>query len=214
MTDPTPLDFSEAGTLRIARQACAVLGHADAELERLRLGENAIYRVVDAPLVVRIARSPQMLDDVRKEMRVARWLEQAGLPAARLAAETGDDALIVDGRYPVTCWQLIRSTAPVPDEADLRLAHSALIQDTPRWQARGPSNTGEVRPHPDRSRQPQPVPGRAGRTREWTPQELVRARSLLFMAVPRARDELAVIWHGRPSAFLPPEITEPAMAGR
>jgi Ser/Thr protein kinase RdoA (MazF antagonist) len=134
MADPTLLDFSEAGTLRIARQACAVVGHADAELERLRLGENAIYRVVDAPLVVRIARSLQMLDDVRKEMRVARWLEQAGLPAARLAAETGEDALIVDGRYPVTFWQLIRSTTPEPDEADLgRLLRQLHALQPPEW---------------------------------------------------------------------------------
>jgi aminoglycoside phosphotransferase (APT) family kinase protein len=135
MADPTPSDFSEAGTLRIVRQACAATGHGNApQVECLRLGENAIYRVVDAPIVVRVARSLQMLDDVRKEIRVARWLEQAGLPAARLAAETHDDALIVDGRYPVTFWQLIRSTAPNPDEADLgRLLRQLHTLQPPEW---------------------------------------------------------------------------------
>ncbi len=39
-------------------------------------------------------------------------------------------------------------------------------------------------------------------------QELVRARSLLFVAATRARDDLAIIWNGRPSMFLPPEITQ------
>ena len=34
--------------------------------------------------------------------------------------------------------------------------------------------------------------------------ELMRARSLLFVAATRARDALVVSWHGQPSRFLPP----------
>ena len=34
--------------------------------------------------------------------------------------------------------------------------------------------------------------------------ELVRARSLLFVAATRARDALVISWHGQPSRFLPP----------
>ena len=33
--------------------------------------------------------------------------------------------------------------------------------------------------------------------------ELKQARSLLFVAATRARDSLAVTWHGTPSPFLP-----------
>lgn len=33
--------------------------------------------------------------------------------------------------------------------------------------------------------------------------ELMRARSLLFAAATRARDTLAISWHGQPSRFLP-----------
>jgi superfamily I DNA/RNA helicase len=34
--------------------------------------------------------------------------------------------------------------------------------------------------------------------------ELTKARSLLFVAATRARDTLAITWHGAPSPFLPP----------
>jgi superfamily I DNA/RNA helicase len=34
--------------------------------------------------------------------------------------------------------------------------------------------------------------------------ELLRARSLLFVAATRARDSLVISWHGQPSRFLPP----------
>jgi len=33
--------------------------------------------------------------------------------------------------------------------------------------------------------------------------ELMRARSLLFVAATRARDALVISWHGQPSRFLP-----------
>jgi superfamily I DNA/RNA helicase len=34
--------------------------------------------------------------------------------------------------------------------------------------------------------------------------ELLRSRSLLFVAATRARDSLVISWHGEPSRFLPP----------
>ena len=34
--------------------------------------------------------------------------------------------------------------------------------------------------------------------------ELMRARSLLFVAATRARDTLVISWNGEPSRFLPP----------
>ncbi|MFD5319827.1 3'-5' exonuclease [Streptomyces sp. NPDC127098] len=40
--------------------------------------------------------------------------------------------------------------------------------------------------------------------------ELQRARSLLFVAATRARDEPVITWNGRPSRFLPTSIEEAA----
>ena len=36
--------------------------------------------------------------------------------------------------------------------------------------------------------------------------ELMRARSLLFVASTRARDALVISWNGQPSRFLPPGV--------
>lgn len=127
-------DFSEASTHPVLAEACAVTSLDATGAELLRLGENAIYRLATAPVVVRIARSMDVLDDVRKEMRVARWLAGEGFPAAQLIAESGDDALIIRDRYPVTFWRLIRPTEPDPDEATLGALLRELHQlDVPSW---------------------------------------------------------------------------------
>jgi len=47
----------------------------------LRLGTNANYRLAAHPIMVRIA--PGHIEDVRKEVNVARWLAGSGFPAAR-----------------------------------------------------------------------------------------------------------------------------------
>ena len=50
------------------------------------------------------------------------------------------------------------------------------------------------------------VPGQYDRACDPARQqrELMRARSLLFVAATRARDALVISWHGQPSRFLPP----------
>jgi superfamily I DNA/RNA helicase/mRNA-degrading endonuclease RelE of RelBE toxin-antitoxin system len=50
------------------------------------------------------------------------------------------------------------------------------------------------------------IPGQKADTGDPTRQrrELMRARSLLFVAATRARDALVISWHGQPSRFLPP----------
>lgn len=88
------------------------LGSAGAEL--LRLGENAIYRLRDEPIVVRVARHP---DAVRKEVEVARWLAQHDFPAARLVEEL-TQLLVIDGRA-ITWWALIEEGSGPAEYTDL-----------------------------------------------------------------------------------------------
>ena len=111
--------FSEASTRPVLAEACAAVGLDPAEAEILRLGENVIYRLAAAPVVVRIARTLGALEDVRKEIRVARWLEAEDFPAVRLAEETEGDALVVADQHPVTFWRYIRHRPPPPSEASL-----------------------------------------------------------------------------------------------
>jgi aminoglycoside phosphotransferase (APT) family kinase protein len=119
MTDElTASDFSEASTRRTLVASCHEVGLDVSGAELLRLGENALYVLPDAEVVVRIARSLGAIEDVRKEVRVARWLAETKFPAVRLADITPDQPLIVDDR-PVTFWRLIHAQPPDPSPADL-----------------------------------------------------------------------------------------------
>ncbi|WP_030787868.1 phosphotransferase enzyme family protein [Streptomyces sp. NRRL S-920] len=88
----------------------------------LALGENAVFGVGD--LVVKIGRNaPGLLDRARRELGVARWLEQAGVPAVR-AVEA--EPRVVDG-HAVTLWhrlpEAVRPAEPRDLAALIRLVH-------------------------------------------------------------------------------------------
>ncbi|MEU6822559.1 aminoglycoside phosphotransferase family protein [Streptomyces atriruber] len=85
----------------------------------LALGENAVFAVGE--LVVKVGRAaPELLARARRESAVARWLEQAGIPAVR-AAEP--EARLVDG-HPVTLWHRLPEAVRPAEPRDL----AALIR--------------------------------------------------------------------------------------
>ncbi|MGC9407117.1 aminoglycoside phosphotransferase family protein [Streptomyces sp. BPPL-273] len=92
-----------------------------AEARLLALGENAVFAAGD--LAVKVGRDAELLDRARREVAVARWLEEAGVPAVRAARES---ALFVDG-HPVTVWRRlpdpVRPTEPRDVAVLLRLVH-------------------------------------------------------------------------------------------
>jgi aminoglycoside phosphotransferase len=112
--------FSADGTRRTLVEACDAVGLAADGAELIRLSENAIYRLRDAPVVARIARIVRYLPTVRREVAVARWLALASLPAARVV-ESVDQALVV-GKRVVTFWELIENAEPEPSVAELGAA--------------------------------------------------------------------------------------------
>ncbi|MFH8559721.1 phosphotransferase enzyme family protein [Streptomyces sp. NPDC017988] len=88
----------------------------------LALGENAVFGIGD--LVVKIGRSaPGLLERARRELGVARWLEQADVPAARPAR---DEPLVVEG-HAVTLWHRLPAAVRPAEPRDLavllRLVH-------------------------------------------------------------------------------------------
>ncbi|MBA2947722.1 aminoglycoside phosphotransferase family protein [Streptomyces himalayensis] len=94
--------------------AAGVLPDAAArEAELLALGENAVFAAGD--LVVKVGRSAELLDRARRELRIAGWLAEAGVPAVR-AAEA--DPLLVDG-HPVTLWHRIAVALRPAEPRDL-----------------------------------------------------------------------------------------------
>jgi aminoglycoside phosphotransferase (APT) family kinase protein len=123
--------FSAEGTRRTLVEACDSVELPSGGAELIRLGENAIYRLWDVPVVVRIARTVRYLPTVRREVAVARWLASAGLPAARVV-ESVDQALVVGERV-VTFWELIENTEPEPSIAELgatlRRLHGLPVPD-------------------------------------------------------------------------------------
>jgi aminoglycoside phosphotransferase (APT) family kinase protein len=96
--------FSAEETRQTLVKACTQAGLEVEGAELMRLGENAVYRLVAEPVVVRIARSVDYLADVQTEVAVARWLEEAEFPAVRLVGPA-DQPLVVDERV-VSFWEL------------------------------------------------------------------------------------------------------------
>jgi len=80
-------------------------GFDAAGAEQLRFGENALYRLANAPVVVRVARGPAYLPSALREVGVSRWLAAEGFPAVRIIDDI-EQPLTVDG-HPVTFWRLI-----------------------------------------------------------------------------------------------------------
>jgi Ser/Thr protein kinase RdoA (MazF antagonist) len=110
-------EFSPSAILPTLRAACDQAGLSSDGAELLRLGENAIYQLATAPIVVRIARSADRLPRVEKELCIARWLAAADVPAVR-ALSVIDQPLLIDG-HPISFWHSVRGGDPAPTHADL-----------------------------------------------------------------------------------------------
>ncbi|MEU0386306.1 phosphotransferase enzyme family protein [Streptomyces chartreusis] len=93
--------------------AAGVLPGAAREARLLALGENAVFAAGD--LVVKVGRHAELLDRARRELDIALWLAEAGVPAVR-AAEP--EPLLVDG-HPVTVWHRLPDAVRPAEPRDL-----------------------------------------------------------------------------------------------
>ncbi|MGW0820969.1 aminoglycoside phosphotransferase family protein [Streptomyces sp. NPDC002845] len=113
-------EFTAEGTEGVLREACAAAGLNPEGAELLRLGSNAVYRLSTTPVIVRIARDPDALEEMERAVRVARWLEAEDLPATRVPAGV-TQPLVIGGRV-VTFWESVQEQveyATVGELADL-----------------------------------------------------------------------------------------------
>ncbi|MFI9344583.1 phosphotransferase enzyme family protein [Streptomyces sp. NPDC052773] len=113
--------MDEAQARDVLARAGVLPGPArDARL--LALGENAVFASGD--LVVKVGRDAELLDRARRELAIAEWLEEAGVPAVR-AAEP--EPLLAAG-HPVTVWhrlpEPVRPAEPRDLAALLRIVHA------------------------------------------------------------------------------------------
>jgi aminoglycoside phosphotransferase (APT) family kinase protein len=112
------MGFSSSAVSSTLREACAHAWLASSGAELLRLGENAIYQLAAAPVVVRIARSADRMRRVERELCVARWLAAAEVPAVRVYEAVQHQPLLIDG-HPVTFWHSVTGGEPAPTQVDL-----------------------------------------------------------------------------------------------
>lgn len=106
--------FSPETTRSVLDEACQKVGLNPDDASLIRLGENALFRLVTASVVVRIARGMDYWVSAAKEVNVARWLADERFPAAELF-ETNGQPLDVSG-HPVTFWRFINGEVGTPDD--------------------------------------------------------------------------------------------------
>jgi len=96
------------------RAACAQAGLDSAGATLMRLGENALFKLAGAPVVVRVARTMAYWDDAAKEASVSRWLAASKIPAAQLYGDL-DQPMLAAG-HPVTLWRFLPGRVGGPDD--------------------------------------------------------------------------------------------------
>ncbi|MDB4897081.1 MAG: aminoglycoside phosphotransferase [Firmicutes bacterium] len=113
-------EFTAEAASSVLQEACRTAGLDPSGAELLRLGSNAVYRLMASSAIVRIARNPDTLDEMERVVRVARWLETENFPATRALAGVTQPSLIA-GRV-VTFWESAQERveyATVGELADL-----------------------------------------------------------------------------------------------
>lgn len=93
--------------------AAGVLPGPARDARLLALGENAVFAAGD--LVVKVGRDAELLDRARRELDIALWLAEAGVPAVRAAKP---EPLLVEG-HPVTVWHRMPDAVRPAEPRDL-----------------------------------------------------------------------------------------------
>ena len=105
--------------------AAGVLPGSAGDARLLALGENAVFAAGD--LVVKVGRDAELLDRAWRELDIAAWLADAGVPAVRAAEPK---ALLVEG-HPVTVWHRLPDSVRPAEPRDLaellRVVHALPV---------------------------------------------------------------------------------------
>jgi hypothetical protein len=126
----------------VLAEVCAQAGLDPAGAELVKFTNNAVFRLVGDPVVIRIAGSSAVRTRVPKIVAVARWLADHEMPSVRLLEEI--EQPVRAGHHLATLWQQVPATGPAPTGYDLaailRRFHALPVPDfaLPAWRPVGP----------------------------------------------------------------------------
>lgn len=127
----------------VLAEVCDQAGLDPDGAELIKFTNNAVFRLVRDPVVVRIAGSGAVRARVPKIVAVARWLAEQNMPSVRLLESVEQQPVQADG-YLATLWQQVPATGPAPAGYDLaailRRFHELPLPDfeLPAWRPVGP----------------------------------------------------------------------------
>ncbi|MGC4867461.1 aminoglycoside phosphotransferase family protein [Micromonospora sp. DT53] len=109
--------FSEAAMTAAMRGIASALGVPADDAQLLRLTNNAVFALPRAGIVIRIARTHQLQDRVRKVVQLARWFAKIDAPTIRLARDV--EQPIEVGDLVASVWQYVPPQPPTLTVEDL-----------------------------------------------------------------------------------------------
>ncbi|WFE55037.1 aminoglycoside phosphotransferase family protein [Micromonospora sp. WMMD1155] len=102
------------------REIAATLGVSAEGAQLLQMTNNAVFALPDAGLVIRIARTHQLLDRVTKVVRLGNWFAEVNAPTTRLAPYI-EQPIQVRG-LAASLWRYIPRNLPASKAEDLGMA--------------------------------------------------------------------------------------------
>jgi aminoglycoside phosphotransferase (APT) family kinase protein len=125
--------FTREKLTEVLAGVCAAAGLDPAGAQLLRLTNNAVFRLVTAPVVVRIVASRGLRHRVEKVVRVATWFARYEVPAVRLLPGIAQPVRIDE--HLATLWEEVPLGGARPRGRDLgrllRRVHSLPVPDFP-----------------------------------------------------------------------------------
>jgi aminoglycoside phosphotransferase (APT) family kinase protein len=133
MAAPVDGHFTSDKLVEALAGVCAAVGLDPTGAKLLRLTNNAVFRLVTQPVVVRIVASRALRHRVVKVVRVARWFAEHGVPTVRLLP--GIVQPVPAGDHLATLWEEVPEGGARPRGRDLgrllRRIHALPVPDFP-----------------------------------------------------------------------------------
>ncbi|MFI6447051.1 phosphotransferase enzyme family protein [Kitasatospora sp. NPDC050543] len=113
------IPFDEDRARALLTRACTAAGlPAPVDARLLALGENAVFDLGDPAVVAKVGRGPELDGRARRELAVARWLAEQGVPVVRPYDTAAPGPQLADG-HPVTFWHRLAPAVRQAQPADL-----------------------------------------------------------------------------------------------